>query len=66
MENSLTGAAGFIGSHLCELLIKQGYDVKAFDRYNISGSYGGWISLNTEGCRICFSDLRDYDLFIKH
>ncbi|MBP5384300.1 MAG: GDP-mannose 4,6-dehydratase, partial [Lachnospiraceae bacterium] len=26
----VTGADGFIGSHLTELLIEQGYDVKAF------------------------------------
>ncbi len=25
----VTGAAGFIGSHLTEELVKQGYDVKA-------------------------------------
>ena len=26
----ITGADGFIGSHLVELLVKSGYDVKAF------------------------------------
>lgn len=30
----ITGAAGFIGSHLTELLVKQGYDVRAFVHYN--------------------------------
>ena len=30
----LTGACGFIGSHLTEYLIKEGHDVVAFDRYN--------------------------------
>ena len=30
----VTGAAGFIGSHLSELLTKQGFQVVAFDRYN--------------------------------
>jgi NAD dependent epimerase/dehydratase len=30
----VTGAAGFIGSHLTELLVEEGYDVKAFVHYN--------------------------------
>ena len=30
----VTGADGFIGSHLVEELIKEGYDVKAFVFYN--------------------------------
>ena len=29
----VTGADGFIGSHLTELLMEQGYDVKAFKSY---------------------------------
>lgn len=38
----VTGADGFIGSHLTELLVKQGYQVKAFVYYN-SFSTWGWI-----------------------
>ena len=35
MKNILvTGAGGFIGSHLVELLTKKGYNVKAFVHYN--------------------------------
>ena len=30
----VTGAAGFLGSHLTEKLVKLGYKVIAFDRYN--------------------------------
>ena len=30
----VTGADGFIGSHLTEMLVEQGYDVKAFAYYN--------------------------------
>ena len=30
----ITGATGFVGSHLSELCVKKGYDVIAFDRYN--------------------------------
>jgi len=42
MKILVTGADGFIGSHLCEKLIKQGHDVKAFVYYNSFNSYG-WI-----------------------
>ncbi|GAB2530942.1 NAD-dependent 4,6-dehydratase LegB [Rufibacter soli] len=38
----VTGADGFIGSHLTEYLVKQGFDVKAFVYYNSFNSYG-WL-----------------------
>ena len=38
----VTGADGFIGSHLTEHLLEQGYDVKAFVLYNSFNSYG-WL-----------------------
>lgn len=43
MKNILvTGADGFIGSHLTELLVKSGYKVKALSQYN-SFNYWGWL-----------------------
>ena len=30
----VTGADGFIGSHLTEMLVSQGYHVKALSQYN--------------------------------
>lgn len=36
----VTGADGFIGSHLTEQLVRQGYDVRAFVLYNSFGSWG--------------------------
>ena len=38
----VTGADGFIGSHLTEALIDSGYDVRAFVCYNSFNSYG-WL-----------------------
>lgn len=40
----VTGADGFIGSHLTEELVRQGYDVKAFVYYN---SFNNWGWLDT-------------------
>ena len=38
----VTGADGFIGSHLTETLVRQGYDVRAFTLYNSLNSWG-WL-----------------------
>ena len=38
----ITGACGFIGSHLTEFLVKKGFKVIAFDRYN---SFNNWGNL---------------------
>ena len=38
----ITGADGFIGSHLTELLVREGYKVKALSQYN-SFNHWGWL-----------------------
>lgn len=38
----VTGADGFIGSHLTESLLEKGYDVKAFTYYNSFNTWG-WL-----------------------
>lgn len=44
----VTGADGFIGSHLTEELVKKGYEVKAFVFYNSFGSWGWLDSLEKD------------------
>ena len=57
-----TGADGFIGSHLTEELVKQGFDVKAFSLYN---SFNTWGWLDTlpqdimENVEVFTGDVRD-------
>lgn len=38
----MTGADGFIGSHLTEALVRDGYDVRAFVQYNSFNNWG-WL-----------------------
>ena len=42
MKILITGADGFIGSHLTEELVRQGYKVRAFVMYNPFNSWG-WL-----------------------
>jgi NAD dependent epimerase/dehydratase len=58
----VTGAEGFIGSHLTELLIDSGYEVRAFVLYNSFNSWG-WIDSLPEEKRkkldVFTGDIRD-------
>ena len=62
----VTGADGFIGSHLTELLFKQGYRVKALSQYN---SFNNWGWLEDIECldqiEVLCGDVRDPH-FCKH
>ncbi|QCK15926.1 NAD-dependent 4,6-dehydratase LegB [Mangrovivirga cuniculi] len=58
----ITGADGFIGSHLTELLIKEGYKVKAFVYYNSFNSWGWLETLSRDTLsqiEIFSGDIRD-------
>ncbi|MGG7164462.1 NAD-dependent 4,6-dehydratase LegB [Clostridium ihumii] len=58
----VTGADGFIGSHLTELLVKEGYNVKAFSFYNSFNSWGWLDTLPKEvlnGIDVFTGDIRD-------
>ncbi|MFC2156952.1 SDR family NAD(P)-dependent oxidoreductase [Acidobacteriota bacterium] len=58
----ITGAGGFIGSHLAEKCVELGWDVTAFVHYN-SRNHWGWLeeSRNSKDMNIVSGDIRDYD-----
>jgi NAD dependent epimerase/dehydratase len=58
----ITGAGGFIGSHLTELCVEQGFAVRAFVRYNSKNNWG-WLesSKYKKDIEIITGDIRDYD-----
>ena len=62
----ITGAGGFIGSHLTEICVKKGYKVKAFIRYNSRNSWG-WLeeSAVKNDIELIAGDVRDFDLVYK-
>lgn len=58
----VTGANGFIGSHLAEELVRQGYNVRAFVEYNSFNSWG-WLDTAPEEIKknieVFSGDIRD-------
>ena len=58
----VTGAEGFIGSHLTELLVNEGYDVRAMVQYNSFNNWG-WIDTFDESIKnkldVFLGDVRD-------
>jgi NAD dependent epimerase/dehydratase len=68
MKVFVTGADGFIGSHLVEKLIKLGHKVKAFTFYNFRGSNGWLDSIDKKllkDLQIISGDIRDYGFLEK-
>ena len=56
----VTGADGFIGSHLTEMLVDKGYQVKALSQYNSFNNWGWLEDINCkEGVEILTGDIRD-------
>lgn len=62
MKILVTGADGFIGSHLTEELVRKGYSVRAFVHYNSFNSWG-WLDHSPKDIRdnldVFAGDIRD-------
>ena len=62
MKVLVTGSEGFIGSHLTEMLLDVGYDVRAFVLYNSFGQWGWLDTLPKEkrdALDVVMGDVRD-------
>ena len=69
MNILVTGACGFIDSHLVEKLVKQNHNVRAFTFYNSRNS-NGWLD-NTDkkilkDLDLVSGDIRDYDFLLQN
>ena len=62
----VTGAGGFIASHLAEKLVQEGHSVRAFVRYN-SRNFWGWLEESPfrNDMEIISGDIRDFDVVKK-
>ena len=59
----ITGAGGFIGSHLVERLVSLGANTKALVRYGSTGTWG-WLDQSPvkDDVEVLLGDIRDHDI----
>ena len=66
MKNVLiTGADGFIGSHLTDLLLSEGYNVRALSQYNSFNNWGWLEDISHPNLEVVCGDVRDAD-YCRH
>lgn len=61
----VTGADGFIGSHLTELLLEKGCEVRALAQYNSFNNWGWLEQVHHPNLEVVCGDVRDPD-FCRH
>lgn len=65
MKILVTGADGFIGSHLVEMLLEEGHEVRALSYYN-SFNFWGWLEdIQNANLEIVSGDIRDFNYCMK-
>ena len=67
-ENSLflvTGAAGFIGSNLCEAILNMGYRVRALDDLSTGKQKNIELFIDNPGYEFVKGDIKDHDICMK-
>ncbi len=57
----VTGADGFIGSHLTQMLLARGYRVRALAQYNSFNSWGWLEGVHSPDLEVVCGDVRDSD-----
>lgn len=66
MKLLVTGAGGFIGSHVCERLVAEGHSVRAFVHYNSAGHWGHLEASPVKSeLEVHAGDVRDFDSVLK-
>lgn len=58
----VTGADGFIGSHLVEALLNEGYAVRALSQYNSFNNWGWLEEISNPDLEVVTGDVRDPNL----
>jgi len=61
----VTGADGFIGSHLTELLLSKGFHVRALSQYNSFNNWGWLEQIHSPELEVVCGDVRDPN-FVRH
>ncbi len=64
MKILVTGAGGFIGSHVVERLLHDGYEVRAFVHYNSQDRWG-WLEDIDGDFEVFKGDVRDFESTLK-
>lgn len=59
MKILVTGADGFIGSHLTEMLLAENHEVRALSFYNSFNNWGWLEQVNHENLEVVSGDIRD-------